>query len=167
MRTEMTAVRGVFHDRDKLDDAVYRLGQFRVPTDSIRVHVVDAGGTQKREMGIEQEAGTLRGALIGAGAGAAIGLAIIVLAQAFVFGPGSSAPIDRGFIYMALGVVVSLALGGLPLGAVLAMGRWHIGERVTDEELRTGAAWVVVESDEMAEVARRVLGEAGAERVAG
>jgi hypothetical protein len=46
MRTEMTAVRGVFHDRDKLDDAVYRLGQFRVPTDSIRVHIVDAGGTQ-------------------------------------------------------------------------------------------------------------------------
>jgi hypothetical protein len=118
-------------------------------------------------MGIEQEAGTLRGALIGAGAGAAIGLAIIVLAQAFVFGPGSSAPIDRGFSSMALGVVVSLALGGLPLGAVLAMWRWHIGERVTDEELRTGAAWVVVESDEMAEVARRVLGEAGAERVAG
>jgi hypothetical protein len=67
----------------------------------------------------------------------------------------------------ALSAIVILAIGGLRLGGIIGMGHWRVGKRVSDEELEEGAAWVIVESDEMADVSRRVLRDMGAERLSG
>jgi hypothetical protein len=167
MTTGMKEVKGSFHDRRRLDRAVYALGQHSVPSDSIRVQVVDERGRLVRRIGIEREAGTFRGALIGAGAGALLGGIVLAVIPLAAFGVPWWPRLGVGAVVGALSAIVILAIGGLRLGGIIGMGHWRVGKRVSDEELEEGAAWVIVESDEMADVSRRVLRDMGAERLSG
>lgn len=166
-RDDMTEVEGVFRDRDNVEDAVYALGQQSVPSDSIHVYVADAGGNRKRELEVEKEAGTLRGALYGAVGGAIIGLAIVAAVPTGAFGPTTIDFLTTDTLLGAVRVVATMAVAGVPLGAIIGMGHWRSGELIPEGELDTGSILVTVRSDELADTARRVLRESGAERVTG
>lgn len=163
----MTEVEGAFRDREAVEDAVYALGQQSVPSDSIHVYVADASGKRKRELQVEKEAGTLRGALYGAGAGAVIGLVIVLAVPTGMFGPVTIDFLTADTLLGAVRVIATMAVAGLPLGAILGMGHWRGGDRISDRELGDGSILVTVRSDELADTARRVLRDAGAERVTG
>lgn len=161
----MTKVRGVFHGRDEVNQAIYNLGKESVPSDSIRVYVVDERGRLQREIPVEQESGALRGVTRGAAAGGAVGVLVAVLAS----GALGIRPIPFGYDswVAAAMLVVVLALAGIPFGVAFTMGRWRLGDRASDNELARGGAWVEVESDELAETSRRALRGAGASDVSG
>jgi hypothetical protein len=165
--TELTEVEGIFRDREAVEDAVYALGQQSVPSDSIHVYVADTDGRRTRELNVEREAGTLRGALYGALGGAVVGLAIVLAIPTGAFGPVSIEFLTADTLLGAIRVIVTLAVAGVPLGAILGMGHWRGGERISAEELGDGALVVTVRSDELADTARQVLRDAGAERVTG
>ncbi|MGD2046772.1 MAG: hypothetical protein PVJ80_18020 [Gemmatimonadota bacterium] len=163
---DLTEVKGMFHDREDVENAVYRLGQESVPSDTISVWVEDKNGDKIRELDVENEAGTLRGAFWGAAGGALIGVVIALLVPTGVFGPAPVELYDASTLAFAVGVVAILAVAGLPLGAFFALGHWRVGTRIPEREMRQGSLWVSVRSDEMADVARRVMRECGAERLA-
>lgn len=162
-----TAVRGIFHGREGVKRAVERLAEKSVPADTITVWVLDDDGKPKRQVAVEDEAGTLRGALIGAAVGGAVGLAIAVLGLAGAFGAVGVERLGLGSLAGILRAIATGAAAGVPLGALLGLGHWRGRKTLSEDELDGGAAMVVVESDELAETARRVLEEAGAERVTG
>lgn len=161
----MTEVKGAFRDREDVERAVYRLGQESVPSDSIRVYVTDTEGGSTRELDVEEEAGTLQGALVGAALGTLIGLLVVALVPTGALGAAPAELFEASTLSFAVTVVAILAVGGLPLGAIVGMGHWRIGERISEHELRGGNVWVAVRSDELADVARRILQESGADRV--
>ena len=164
---EMTEVKGLFTDRAEAEDAVYRLGQESVPSDSISVFVAEPGGDTRRELAVDDEAGTLRGALWGLAGGAALGLLIVALLPTGLLGPMPAELFDAHTLMLGVGVVAILAVAGLPLGAVIGMGHWRSGKRISEREFRRGSVWVAVRSDELAAVARRVLRTSGAARMTG
>lgn len=157
-------VEGVFHGRDEVTRAVRSLAESSVPADAIHVHVVDASG-RKREVAVEDEAGVLRGALMGAGLGAAAGLAIAVLGAAGAFGRLGVELLGLRTLVGVIRAVVAGAVVGVPLGAVLGLGRWRARKRIPEGVLDHGRVVVTVEGDDLQETARAVLRNAGAEHV--
>jgi len=164
----MTAqVEGTFDDRRRLTRAVRRLAEKGVPADTIRVFIVDDQGTHRREVPVEDEAGTRTGALIGAAVGAAIGLVIAIPFSVGVSGEGGT---EVGGLRAMVGVLwlaAVLAVIGAPMGALLGIGRWQGRKLISRKELAGRNALLVVESMELANVAREVMAEAGATRVTG
>ena len=163
--TPSARVQGVFHDRRALVRAVERLAEKSVPADSIRVFVLDEEGNRDREVQVEDESGALRGAVIGAVSGGGLGL-LIALAVAL----GLAGPVEVGFLSFrglsgALSSILAMAAAAVPLGALLGLGHWQGRKKIAKEELRSGAALVVVDSAELSELARGVLDDAGAEEV--
>lgn len=158
---EMTRVTGVFRKRSTVVRAVERLSRKSVPSDSIRVFVHGPEG-ERREIPVEDESGTLRGAIWGAICGGLLGLAIALAAAVGLLGPTT---VDA-FGFRGLAGVFRAALGGaaaaVPLGALLGLGFWDGRKRISQEDFQKGTATVVVESDELAELARLTLHEAGA-----
>lgn len=153
----------VFHERAALERGVRGLGRESVPADAIHVHVLDESGARIREVDVPKEAGTLRGALLGAAAGGLIGLVLVLLAAAGAFGELPLGSIGVPSVLAAAGAILTLAVSGLPLGAVLGLGHWTSRRRVSDEELAEGGVLVRVTNDELADTGRRVLREAGGE----
>lgn len=160
---EMKTVRGVFHDEKRVRSAVERLLEHSVPADEIEVTVLDAGGAPTRDMPVEDESGVLHGALMGAAIGGWVGLIAAVLAIGFSAG-WSELLTAVGLSWALRGVLIG-AVGGLPLGAILGMGRWRKDEDLGSEDLDAGSVVVEVHSGELADVARRVLDDVGAEKV--
>lgn len=163
--TPSTTVEGVFDDRKAVVRAVERLSQKSVPADSIRVFVRDAGGERRREIEVEDESGALRGAVIGAILGGLLGLGIAIAVATGVYGP-----VEVGFLSFrglsgAISAILATAGAAVPLGALLGLGYWQGRKRIDADELESGSAVVVVSSDELAELARRVLTDAGASKV--
>lgn len=165
MAHEITEVKGVFHDRDSLEEAVYRLGQKSVPTDSISVLVTDPAHGTSRRVDVEPESGTLRGALFGAVGGGVLGLLVLLLVPAGLLGATPAELFEQSTVVFGLSVVAVLAFAGLRLGAVLGMGHWRSRRSISERDFRQGEVWVSVRSDELSDVADRVLRESGAERV--
>ena len=163
----MKRVRGVYSSREGVTRAVERLAQQSVPSDAIDVVVLDARGTETRRVPVEDESGTLRGALIGAACGVALGVVIVVLTLAGVFGPVGAEPLGASTLAGALRAIVMAAVACVPLGAILGMGHWRGRKKIRLSEVEEGSVAVVVESDELAGVARRVLEETGARNVSG
>lgn len=164
-RRRRTTVEGVFHDLPSVTRAVEALAEKSVPADSVRVFVRDRSGERRREVPVEDESGALRGAIIGAGVGAVVGLAI-----AFAVGTGTLGPAGAGILSLegltgALRAMVAAAAAGVPLGGLLGMGYWRGRKRITDVELQEGTAVVVVESDELSQLAQDTLRSAGATNV--
>lgn len=161
--TEMLNVRGVFHDENQVRKAVERLLEQSVPVDEITVTVLDPSDTPKREVPVEDETGVLHGTLIGAAAGGALGFVAAILAIG-VYAGWPELLTGIGLSWMLRGAVIG-AVGGVPLGAILGMGRWRKDEELGAEDLDAGSVVVDVRSGELAELAQRVLDEAGADRV--
>ena len=160
-----TSVEGVFTDRSSVVRAVERLSEKSVPADSIRVFVRDEDGGRQREIEVEDESGALRGALYGAGVGGMGGLAVAIAVASGAYGP-----VEVGFLTFrgisgAISAVLAMAAAAVPLGALLGLGYWQGRKKIDKEELRSGSALVIVESDDLSELAERTLREAGAREV--
>jgi hypothetical protein len=159
------SVKGIFHDRDRVKHAVRHLTQNSIPVDSIRVFVLDAAGRRKREIAVEDEGGALEGALIGAAVGAAVAVIAVVLVSAGVFGPPSASPFGVASVLGALSAVAVGIAVGVPLGSLFGMGHWQGWKMISNKDVDSGHVEVVVESEELAPLARGVLEDAGADQV--
>jgi hypothetical protein len=155
-----------FRDRASLHRAVRELTNQSVPTSSIQVYVRSPDG-RRREVPVEEGAGTLRGALVGAAVGASVGAVIVVLVFAGAFGePGVGLFGVRG-IAGAVRTILLTAAAAVPLGALIGMGRWRSRDDISDRELEQGSAEVVVTSEAMESRARDILRRAGAVHTSG
>lgn len=155
-------VEGLFESRARLREAVNGLMARGVPTNTIRVFLVDGQGTRVRELPVDSGSGALKGALIGAAGGAVVGLAIAAFLSIGI-SAGSTTPLGVGSFLGGLRVAALLAAAGVPLGGLLGMGHWQGARRVSRADLRTLRAAVVVQTRSKADVAREVLGQCGAE----
>lgn len=160
-----SVVEAVFHDRDALTAAVQGLFEKSVPADSIRVFVLDARGGRAREVDVEDEAGALRGALLGAAIGGIVGMLGAFAAAAGALGPVDVRPLGLAGLSGALAAGLAAAAAAVPLGALLGMGHWRGSSRIGALEMSETGAVVVVESAELAAVAASVLRGAGGESV--
>lgn len=161
--TTMTKVSGVFHDRTQVTRAVERLVGKSVPTDQITVTVMDAAGEPQRDVPVEDESGVLHGALVGAGVGAVLGLAAAIVAIGFYVGWSELWSVV-GLSWALRGALIGM-MGGVPLGAVIWMGRWRKQDELGDADLNGGSVVVEVRSDELADLARQILDDVGADRI--
>jgi NADH:ubiquinone oxidoreductase subunit F (NADH-binding) len=159
-------VAGLFSKPDGVARAVERLQAQSVPADEIDVYAIDDEGRRTRRIIVEDESGTLKGAVIGAVVGAALALVIMLLSMADVFGDWAGGWANAGWLNL-LQVMAAAAAMGVPIGAVIGMGHWQGKKKMVTRDFGQGAVMVVVESDEMSDVARRVLRDAGADRVSG
>lgn len=160
-------VAGVFSRPDDVTRAVDRLAAESVPADEIEVYAVDDEGKRTRRIAVDEESGTLKGAIIGAVAGATLGLLVMILAMTDVFGSVFAAPFSDTGLINVLRVMGASAAMGVPIGAVVGMGHWQGKKKLVTRDFGQGAVMVVVESDELQDVARRVLRESGADQVSG
>ena len=158
-------VKATFRDRDRVAEAVQRLGEKSVPADVISVRVVDADGRLVRTVPVKDESGALPGALWGAAAGATLGLVLVLLTVTGVLGPADVELFSMRSAFGALRTIAVLAAGGVPLGALVGMSFWHGAREIPVGELDSGRIEVVVESEEMEELATTVLKEEGADTV--
>lgn len=161
------AVTGVFLRPDDVARAVQRLAESSVPTDDIDVYVLDANGQPGRRIGVRDEPGTLRGAIFGAIVGGALGVVVVILTLLDAFGPVGADPLGASSLLGAFRTIGASAAAGVPIGAVIGMGRWQGRKKLDVSGLRGDRMMVVVESDALADTARDVLRDAGAEQVAG
>lgn len=162
---ETTIVEGRFEGREQLRHAVNGLMARGVPTNTIRVYLVDRHGTRRRELPVDSGSGALKGALIGAAGGAIVGLAISALLSIGVSAGSQGAPLGVGSFLGGLRVAALLAAGGVPLGGLLGMGHWQGAYRLSSADLEEFRASVVVQTRSRADVAREVLAQSGAELV--
>jgi hypothetical protein len=135
-----------------------------VPADSIRVFVEDDAGRGRQEVAVEAEAGALEGALIAAGVGAVVGLLIVIFLMAR-YGSTGSDLLGVSSILGSLRAIATCAVVGVPIGAVLGMGRWKGKRRIAEASVSPARIEVVVESEELAPLAESVFEAAGAEGV--
>lgn len=159
------AVSAVFRDRGHATRAVRRLAEKSVPADTIRVFLLADDDTRRHEIPVEDEAGALRGALIGAGVGAVVGVGVVALATSGVLGPIQSEPLGVRTVLGAARAVLMAAVAGVPLGALLGMGHWQGRKKLAETGDSTSPVEVAVESEAVRETALDVLREAGADRI--
>lgn len=162
--SSLTRVTGVFHDRKSVIRAVEKLAEKSVPADSVRVLVDDASG-RIREIPVEDESGALRGAIYGAVAGGVVGLGIVVAVATGLYGTPEVGILSLRGVSGALRAILGGAAAAVPLGALLGLGYWQGRKKIEADDLVRGSAKVVVESDDLAEWAKRVLEDAGASEV--
>ncbi|MGE0161054.1 MAG: hypothetical protein AB7T31_16785 [Gemmatimonadales bacterium] len=155
-----------FRDRASLNRAVRELTGNSVPVDSVQVFVRSSDG-RRREIPVEGEPGVLRGALIGAGVGAALGVLLVGLVLAGAFGEAGVSVLGLRGIVGAVRTILLTAAAAVPLGALLGMGRWRSSGKISDEEIERGSAEVVVTSEALEPRARQILHRAGAVRISG
>jgi len=158
----MATIRGIFQDRDSVVSAVERLAQKSVPADSVRVYVEDESSSTPREIPVDDESGALRGALIGAAFGAGVGLLVVIAVATGAWGPTGVGFLSFRGVAGAFTAILGAAASAVPLGALLGLGYWQGRKKISKDDFRSGSATVVVESDELSELARTVLAEAGA-----
>jgi hypothetical protein len=163
----MSAVRAVFDSRERVSDAVRRLSENSVPADQIEVFVLDQSGRPARRIPVEDESGTLRGAIIGGIGGALLGVTVVGLTVGGVIGPEGANPFEMRTLMGALRAILTLAAAGVPLGAILALGHWQGRKKIGLDEVERGSLLVVVDTEELAQVARQVFEDSGAVDVRG
>lgn len=160
----MKIVSGIYHDASRVTGAVRALLGESVPAESIGVEIHDEAG-RRRRVKVGDEAGVVEGAVQGAWIGAVLG-GIIMFVAAFWMGAGT----DGGLLPVGpFAAAISGALGGgaagVMLGAIVGMGRWKGMPDLDPEVLASGSVIVSVRSDALADKARRILTEGGAEGV--
>lgn len=159
----LAVTRGTFSTKEALTRAVERLGAASVPADSITVTLQGGPGRRPaRTIAVEDEGGALRGGMIGAACGAAIGVLIVIAALAGVLGEPGAEPFAITTLVGAARAIMAAAAAGVPLGVILGMGRWKGRSVIDAAELDGANAVVSVESDELADLAFRILRESGA-----
>jgi hypothetical protein len=157
-------VSGIYHDADRVTAAVRALLNESVPADSIGVTIRDAAG-RRRTVKIGDEPGVLEGAKMGAWIGAGLGSVIMFGAAIWTATATGEGLLPVGPFSAAISGALGGAGAGVMLGAIIGMGRWKGMPDLGPKMLETGSATVSVRSDALANKARQVLTENGAENV--
>jgi len=165
--TPRNGVRSFFFNVRGLNRAVTSLTRRSVPVDEIHIYVLDDHGDPRRELIVEDEPGTLAGALIGAVIGVALGVVIVALARLGAFERINDAVYGLGTVQGAFRLVAVLALVGVPIGGVINLGHWNARKEIPEAERDAPGFLVVVETEELADVARRVLDDVGGQPAMG
>lgn len=160
-------VKGLYRTPGDVSRAVDSLVANSVPADDVDVYVVDELGRPTRRLSIRDEPGTTRGAIVGAVVGASLGVVVLALVFLGVLGASWIEAFGPNVAISALALIFVPAAAGVPIGAVIGMGHWQGRKKISVPEIDTGGVIVVVQTDELADVARRVLRDTGAANVTG
>lgn len=163
-----TSIKGYFQRPHDVSSAVDGLVASSIPIDELEVYVVDESGKPIRKLMIRDEPGTRRGAITGAIVGAGLGALVAILIWADVLGAEWAAALGPNALISGLALTCVSAAAGVPIGAAFGMGRWQGRKKISVPSLDSGGSVVVVvQTDELADVARRILRESGAAKVTG
>jgi hypothetical protein len=157
-------VTGIYHDADRVTEAVRSLLNESIPADSIGVTIRDASG-RRREVKVGDEAGVLEGAKMGAWIGAALGAVVMFAVAVWVAMGTGEGLLPVGPFSAAISGALGGGAAGVMLGGLIGMGRWKGMPDLDPKVLETGSAIVSVRSDAMADTARQVLTESGAQDI--
>jgi hypothetical protein len=157
-------VTGIYHDADRVTEAVRSLLNESIPADSIGVTIRDASG-RRREVKVGDEAGVLEGAKMGAWIGAALGAVVMFAVAVWVAMGTGEGLLPVGPFSAAISGALGGGAAGVMLGGLIGMGRWKGMPDLDPKVLETGSAIVSVRSDALADKARKVLTESGAQDV--
>ena len=160
-------IRGLYRRRGDVSRAVDSLVANNIPVDELDVYVVDELGRPTRRLSIRDEPGTTRGAIAGAIMGASLGAVVLALVFLGVLGESWIDAFGPNVYISTLALLCVPAAAGVPIGAVIGMGHWQGRKKVSVPEVETGGVIVVVQTEELADVARRVLRDTGAVDVTG
>jgi hypothetical protein len=161
-------IKGRFRDSEHAAKAVERLADHSIPADEVRVFVVDDDGKPKRRIAVREGFGSKRGAIIGGLVGAGLGAVLALLVQADLLSSASIGGLNEAApFFSVLWVAVAGGAVGVPIGAVVGMGHLLRRQRMTVSPTDPMSVMVIVETRELADEARRILREAGADDVSG
>ena len=160
-------IKGLYRRPGDVSRAVDSLAANSIPVDELEVYVVDQLGKPTRKLAIRDEPGTRRGAVLGALVGASIGALVIALVFLGVLGESWTDAFGPNLLLSAVALICVSGAAGVPIGAVIGMGHWEGRKKVSVPEIEAGGVIVVVQTDELADVARRVLRDTGAVDVTG
>lgn len=149
------AVEASFDDIEQARRAVRGLLEKSIPANSIGVLLLSRDGTILRRVPVEDEAGALRGALIGGVVGAGIGVLVITVAGILAIRGGT--PSGLFSFGGAFAAIAGTAGGCVPLGALWGMGSWRGPPELRNMGDTTNRVVVRVESAGLAGLARQVL----------
>jgi hypothetical protein len=158
------SVERVFSDVNRLNEALRRLTQRSVPVDEIYVYLLGDDGRPERELSIESQSGALGGASIGAVGGGAIGVILLSLARAGLFGALDHAVFGLNSDVGGVRLVAVLAFVGVPIGAVAGIRSWNAYKKVSKRKFSGRSFLLLVETKELADVVRQTLDEVGGNR---
>lgn len=166
--SERDVVAGIFREQETAARALAELiEQHFDPTEDISVVLKDEWNIDRQGVTVRDETELLDGAKIGGGIGAVLGATGAGLVGAGLLG----GPLGL----VAAGPLVAALQGALAGGAFGTFSGWLVGAGLLKEEadlaaadLEKGAVWIGVHArGERAQLARKVLQEAGAEHLAG
>lgn len=159
-----TLVSGLFMTRRAADDAVQDLLQAGYASDDISVLMSET--TRGREFGLEESSKAPEGAATGATVGGVLGaIAAGLVAAGVLVIPGVNLVAAGPVLVGLAGLGAGAAAGGLT-GALIGLGLPEHEAKFYKEEIERGGILVGVYSHEdRAKEARRILDEAGAEKV--
>ena len=160
-------IKGYYRQPRDVSRAVESLVANSIPVDELEVYVVDDSGKPTRKLNIRDEPGTRRGAIIGALVGASLGFLVVLLVFLDVIGGAWIDAFGPNVFLSAVALVCVSGAAGVPIGAVIGMGHWEGRKKISVPHLDSGGVIVVVQTDELADVARRVLQDTGAVNVTG
>jgi hypothetical protein len=160
-------IKGLYGRPDDVSRAVDSLVANSIPVDALDVFVVDELGKPIRKLNVRDEPGTRRGALLGALVGASLGAIVVALVLLGVLGEALIDAFGPNAFLSALALIFVSGAAGVPIGAVIGMGHWEGRKKVSVPEIENGGVIVVVQTDELGDVARRVFRDTGAVDVTG
>lgn len=157
-------VSGIYHAAPTATEAVRTLLGESVPADVIAVVVRSPEG-DTRSVDVEDETGVWHGAWVGARIGAVVGALLMGGLAVVVPLTSGDGPFAGHPFAAALRGALGGAAAGVTLGGILGIGRWN-GLSALDAKILEGSRIEVrVRSDELADTARRILEDAGADEV--
>lgn len=160
-------IKGLYRQPRDVSRAVESLVANSIPVDELEVYVIDELGKPTRRISIRDEPGTRRGAILGALVGASLGAVVVAFVFLGVLGESWIAAFGPNILLSAVALIGVSGAAGVPIGAVIGMGHWEGRKKVAVPDLDSGGVIVVVQTDDLADVARRVLRDTGAVDVTG
>lgn len=161
----MQAVIGTYHDEERAAAAIEALVQESVPLDEISILV--AGDAETHRIPIVERAQVAKGAIRGSVIGALLGAIGGTLAATGVFvGPGMDI-LASGPVLTLVRAIAGAGGLGYGIGVLSALSFWRDEADLHGEDLATGAALVVVHSDDLHDKAREVFVSTQADRITG
>lgn len=158
-------VTAAYHDEESAAEAIQELTNAGVPVDEISVVV--SGEEGEHEVSLMEKPTVMRGAVAGGAIGAALGgLGAVLAATGVITGPGILL-YGAGPVLATIRGIVAGGGFGYGLGVLESLEFWKDEADLHGEDLKKGAALVVVHSDDLHDTARAVFERTGATRVTG
>jgi hypothetical protein len=158
-------VTGTFHDEEKAAQALQALINEGVPLDELSVVVADERG--EHDVPIEEKRPVLKSTLAGTALGAALGgVGAVLVATGVLAAPGIGLVAAGPVLAILRGVATGAFFGEL-VGLHAGLGFWKEEADLHGEDLKKGAALLVVHSDDLHDAARAVFERVGADRITG